>query len=170
MRARVATARNPTAQPMPTNPTTPPSMIAITSMVLVSMYSKTAPCSEGRSPTGPGCTARWSVSRPLVAGMSRSSSCWATLKTSRPTAATSAAIAARGRWRASQARFVSTSCVTVDTLVARRRGKPGAAHRIRRELAAGDDPRDAVAGVQDEVQRGRGEPDQPLDPSLVGLL
>ena len=134
------------------------------------MYSKTGICSDGRSPTAPGCTARMTASRPLVLGMSLASTCCATLKTRRPSAATNAAMAARGRWRASQARFDSASCVTVDTLVAGRRRKPRATHGIGRQLVAADDARDAVAGVQDEVQRGRGEPDQLLDPALVGEL
>ena len=54
IRARVATARKPTAQPTPMKPISPPSMIAITSAFLVSMYSNTTPCSDGRSPTEPG--------------------------------------------------------------------------------------------------------------------
>ena len=48
------------------------------------MYSKTGICSDGRSPTAPGCTARTRASRPLVLGMSLASTCCATLKTSRP--------------------------------------------------------------------------------------
>src|SRR6185503_8950308 len=84
------------------------------------------------------------------------------------------AIAARGRWRFSQESVFSGSSVaaatSADTLVASGRRKTWPACRLGSELVAAGDLGRLLAGVQDEVQRGRGEPDEPLHAVLVADL
>src|SRR5437764_354623 len=73
-------------------------------------------------------------------------------------APTRPAIPARGRWRASQASCLSMSVVATLRLLQR------PARRLGRDLVAPGHARHAVAGEQEEVEHGRGEADEALDP------
>ena len=88
------------------------------------------------------------------------------------------AIPARGPCRASHSR-ASSGVVAATVRPSARAGRrsasgwPGAHRSPRRigvDLVAPDDARDAVAGVQEQVERGRGNADQRLDPVDAGAL
>src|SRR4051794_27890163 len=85
----------------------------------------------------------------------------------RPIAPIIAATPARPRWRASHASCFSLlevgAATSADTLVAPGLGQTNSARGLRADLVAPDDARGAVAHVEDEVQRGGGEPDQRLE-------
>jgi hypothetical protein len=101
-------------------------------------------------------------------------------------APTIAAIAARGRWRASQASCCSgsaTAATEVKILDRPHRRFGGAAVRrpgerragvaiadpprwVRIDLVAARHARELLAGEQDDVEDGGGEPDQAFDPPL----